>query len=135
MTTLAAPVRWGIVSLGAVALAGATGLTAAYAQTGGWDALRFFAFAGATAAAYGSMIYLATAPDDLAPPEHNEDSVESAWLQRALAGSALDLFIVAGVLTGLTSVLGLDEPGISLALLLVMADVAVRYAIIARRES
>lgn len=131
-----AHLRWPFITVGGVGLAVASGLLAAWAQTGGWDTLRFVAFGLCLVVPYMLLLDVVTAgPERTERAELNEDSVEHAWARQALSGAAIDLFIVLGVLTAFTSILGLDEPGTGLMLLLLMGDVAVRYLLLSRRRA
>ena len=134
--TITTPLRWPVVIIGGLLLATGSGLLAAWAQTGGWDTLRFVVFGLCLVAPYVGLLTILTAPPDSERlPEHHEESVENAWLQKALASTTLDLFIVLGVLTAVTSILGFDEPGTGLVLVFLMADVTVRYVVLSRREA
>jgi hypothetical protein len=76
-----------------------------------------------------------TGPDAVARPEEN---VEQLWWQRSAAGAFLDLLVVAGlVLTALAVTdLRLDAVGILTGLVVLgLADVTVRMAVLQRREA
>ncbi len=134
--TVSSRFRWPVIVVGGLLLATGSGLLAAWAQTGGWDTLRFVVFGVCLVAPFMSLFYVITAPPDSERlPEHHEDSVENEWLQKALAGTALDLFIVLGVLTAVTSIFGFDEPGTAVVLIFLMADVSVRYLVLSRKEA
>ena len=134
--TITSRLRWPVVIIGGLLLATGSGLLAAWAQTGGWDTLRFVVFGLCLVAPYMTLLFILTAPPDSERlPEHHEDSVENAWTQKALAGTALDLFIVLGVLTAVTNILGFDEPGSGLILIFLMADAAIRYLVLSRRQA
>lgn len=134
--TIPSHLRWPVAIVGGLCLAGVTGLVASWASTGGWDTLRFVAFGACLVIPYVSVLHvLVGESENSAAPERHEDSVEMAWLKRALAATTVDLFIVLGVLTAFTSILDLDEPGAGLIFLLLMGDVAVRYLILSRREA
>ena len=72
------------------------------------------------------------------PDPHLEENVEARWFDKAGAGALIDTLAATGVAAGAIGVLGLDPPA-DLALLGVVAfalvDGAVRYAVLARRES
>jgi hypothetical protein len=72
------------------------------------------------------------------PDPHIEENVEARWFDKAGAGALVDTLAATGVAAGGIGVLGLTPPA-DLALLGVVAfalvDGALRYAILARRES
>ena len=67
-----------------------------------------------------------------------EETVEQQWWHRSASASFLDVLVVAGVGTTALAVTGLEVAATTaLAALLVvaMADVAVRLAVLRRREA
>lgn len=72
------------------------------------------------------------------PDARAEESIEKAWLDRAMIGTCTDLVVAAGVALALTSVLDLDVSGRAVLLAVVLgvgADTFVRYLVMSRRES
>ncbi|MGB7980568.1 MAG: hypothetical protein WCF36_07220 [Candidatus Nanopelagicales bacterium] len=128
MTTI----RWTVAGLAAVLLATATGLVAAYFRPQDEQLLSLLAFGLCTLPAWFGLMYIALSPDEDAP--HREDTVESQWVLRASSGAFFDVFIALGVTTAITSIVDLApiDPGIFL--LLAMADLALRLALLRRRE-
>ena len=102
--------------------------------------LRTGVFAACTlgpACGLGWLLFVAgrTGPDAVA---HPEETVEHLWWQRSAAGSFLDLVVVAGlVLTALSVTdLRVDATTVLTGLVLLgLADVAVRMAVLGRREA
>lgn len=69
---------------------------------------------------------------------HAEENVERRWLATAQEGAFLDLLTTAGVALAAVSISGLQvgaAPVLTGIVLLAMVDVAVRYRLMARRES
>lgn len=95
--------------------------------------LVFLAFSLGTLAPWAGLGYLVAAPDQRVP--HQEDTVESEWLQQATSGAFLDLFIALGVTTAITSIADLEPLDPAYFLVLGMADVALRYGLLQRREA
>jgi hypothetical protein len=72
------------------------------------------------------------------PDPHVEENVESRWFDKAGARALVDTLSATGVAAGTISVLGLAPPADLVLLGLVafaLVDGAVRYAVLARRES
>ncbi|GAA4418735.1 hypothetical protein GCM10023169_08630 [Georgenia halophila] len=69
---------------------------------------------------------------------HAEESVERQWLDRATSGGFTDVLAACGIaLTGV-AITGLEVSGLAVltaVVALAMVDVAVRYAVLSRRES
>ena len=118
------PVRWAATILGGAALAAATGALAAWAQTGGWDLLRFTVFAVVSAPCWIGLVLVALSTDE--GPEHAEDSVETQWLRTAATGAFIDLLTVLGLATAATAVLDVEPVPTVFFVVLSMVDVALR---------
>lgn len=68
---------------------------------------------------------------------HEEEDVEGQWLQRAAAGALWDVLVVLGLSASVLAITGLEllaADALAVVAAVLMADVAVRYAVIARRE-
>jgi hypothetical protein len=115
-----------------VALAALTGTIAAYAQTGGMDALRLVTFGVMSLPCWVGLVSLLRSADER--PAHDEESVEMQWITQATSGAFLDLLLVLGIATTATAVLGTDAVPTVAFLVVAMADAAARYAILVRRE-
>ncbi|MEX5717906.1 hypothetical protein [Geodermatophilus maliterrae] len=69
---------------------------------------------------------------------HPEENVEHGWWQRSASGSFLDLLVVLGLAATALAVTGLrlDAGSVLAALIVVaLADVTVRMAVLSRREA
>ena len=132
MTTTA---RWSITAVGAIAISAAVGLVAATVRDDGAPWLLFTAFAIATLVPAVGGLGLLTGAMKADKTQHDEETVEHEWFVRATSGAFTDLLVVLGVVVFVTSVL--DGPDLPLALVIVlaMADVAVRYTALSRREA
>ena len=123
---------WLVAGVVGVALAALTGTIAAYAQTGGMDALRLVTFGVMSLPCWIGVISLLRSNEER--PEHNDESVEMQWITHATSGAFLDLLLVLGIATTATAVLGTDAVPTVAFVVVAMADAAARYAILQRRE-
>ena len=130
MTEIRTP--WLTASLIGVAAAAVTGGIAAWFTTEGDPTLRFIVFAVMTLPVGIGAGALLLAPT--ATPEHHEDSVESAWMTQASSGAFLDLLLALGLATTATAVLDTAPVPTVVFCVLGMADVALRYALLQRKE-
>jgi hypothetical protein len=121
-------------------VASALGLLAGALGEPGQFWLRAGVFAACTlgpACGLGWLLFVAgrTGPDAVARPE---ETVEQLWWQRSAAAAFLDLLVVAGlVLTALAVTdLRLDAAAVLTGLVVLgLADVTVRLAVLQRREA
>jgi hypothetical protein len=101
--------------------------------------LRTLVFAACTVGpAYGLgwLLFVSGTVED--PLAHPEESVEHDWWHRSAAGAFLDLLSVAGLGTFALSVTGLQvaaTTALTALLVLGFADVAVRFAVLRRRDA
>ena len=130
--TRTSPARWAATVLGGAALAAATGALAAWAQTGGWDLLRFAVYAVVSAPCWIGLVLVALSTEQ--GPEHVADSVETQWLQTAATGAFVDLLTVLGLATAATAVLDVEPVPTVLFVVLGMVDVGLRLELQRRRE-
>lgn len=119
------------VVLGLV-LAAAVGVVAAYVREDGWQVA--LVFAAAAAPALIGALWTLVPGQSATLPDNPEDSVEFHWLQRASSGAFFDLVTALGVVTAASAVLETDLVPLVVFLVLAMADMAVRYLIIARAQ-
>lgn len=124
--------RWAVSLVVGAALALATGVGAAWAQTDGWDGLRTTVFALATAPCWIALVLMVVSPTDR--PSHDEDSVESQWLATAASGAFLDLVVALGLATAAASLLDVAPVPTVVFLVLALLDVTVRLEVQRRRE-
>jgi len=75
-------------------------------------------------------------PDASRPtaPEHSEDTIEQAWIQRASSGAFLDLVTAMGLSLAATSVLKVSQVPVLVFLVLAMLDMSTRLFVLSRRE-
>jgi hypothetical protein len=72
------------------------------------------------------------------PDPHVEENVESRWMDKAGSGALLDTVAAAGIAAGALSIFGWEaDAGLVLVgvVAFALADGALRYALLARREA
>jgi hypothetical protein len=131
--------RLAAVVLGVLVAAG-IGLLAGVLGDDGQFWTRAVVFAAATVGpSYGlAWLLLLSGSAGAEPVARPEDTVEQEWWQRSAAAAFLDVVTVAGVGTAALAVTGLEIAGTTaLALLLVvaLADVGTRLAVLRRRDA
>lgn len=134
-TPTSAYIRAGLLAIG---LAAGAGLVAGWVRDD-----QFWLVAGVFAActlgpaiALGWFVFVSS--HTVRPDPRAEDGVEARWVERASAGSFIDLVVAAGAGLTVSSLLDLDLSGRLVLLGVVVgagADAAVRYAVLSRRES
>ena len=121
-------------------IAAALGLLAGVLGDDGEFWLRTVVFAAcAVGPAYGLgwLVFLSGSVDGEAV-ERPEETVEQQWWHRSASASFLDVVVVAGVGTTALAVTGLEvaaTTALAALLVLAMADVAVRLAVLRRHEA
>lgn len=124
-----------LLTIGALAAV----LTAAVGALAAWRAntepqLTFVVFAATTAPVAFMAAWLILAIDDNSAPTHPDDTVESIWLQRASAGAFTDLLLAMGLALAVQNILAAPPVPLVVFVALAMADVALRYGLLRRRE-
>lgn len=135
MTTMTTTTRWTVTVAGALVIATAVGLVAAAVRDDGPEWLLFTAFAVATVVPAFGGLGLLTGAMRADKPKHDEETVEHEWFVRATSGAFTDLLLVLGIVVFVTSVLDGPDLPLVLVIVLAMADVAVRYTALSRREA
>ncbi len=82
----------------------------------------------------GGAWVLVPDPSRPAAPEHDADTVERAWVQRAAGGAFPDLLTAMGLSLAVTTVLSAPQPPLVIFVALGLVDFLTRYAVVARRE-
>jgi hypothetical protein len=121
-----------LVAAGLGLVAGATGDDAFWLRAG--------VFAVATVGpAYGlGWLLFLSGTADPEPVARPEESVEHQWWHRSASASFLDVVVVAGVGTTALAVTGLEvaaTTAMAALLVVALADVGVRLAVLRRREA
>lgn len=115
------------------ALAAVTGGVAVYLRNDAQPAVLFLAFAIGTLPVWVGLASAFLVHNTRAP-EHNEDSAEVQWLNRAASGAFFDLLLALGLSTAATSIADIDSVPTVVFVVLAMGDWALRYFLLQRRE-
>ncbi|PUA79428.1 hypothetical protein [Nocardioides currus] len=124
---------WLVAAGPALLLALGVGGVAARVRADAPDGVTFAVFAALTfpfLLAFGALLLDRTVPS----PEQHEDSVESQWLTRASSAAFFDTVAAMGLTLFATSVLDTDGAPLLVFVVLALADLSIRLAVLRRRE-
>lgn len=131
--------RWILVVFLALVAAAGIGYAATFipqfAEAEPWVVA--LAFAACTVTPVGALFYVLIIVPTLQTDPHTEDSVESRWVEKAMAGAALDTIGAAGVALIVVVFTSVELPVtwvLTAVVGLLMADTVVRYVVLSRRD-
>lgn len=131
-TTSTSRKPWLIAVIPALVLAVGVGAVAARVRTDAPDDITFAVFAALT---FPFILALGVVVMDRTPqPEQHADSIESQWTTRASSGAFYDTIVAMAAATFVTSVLDTDAVPVWAFILLGLADMSIRLALLAHRE-